>query len=43
MYYLKLYDDNLLSFDMDNKLWLNIYNIKILNDNREIFPINLKN
>ena len=30
MYYLKLYDDDLLSFDMENDLGLKISNIKIL-------------
>ena len=43
MYYLKLFDEDLLSFDMDNDLGLNISNIKILNNNRKIFPIYLKN
>lgn len=42
MYYLKLYDENLLSFDMDNKFGLNVSNIKILSENRDLFPIKLK-
>ncbi len=43
MYYLKLFDDDLISFDMDNKLGLNITNIKILSKNKKIFPIRLQN
>ena len=42
MYYLKLFDKNLLSFEMDNKLGLEITNIKVLEENRKIFPINLQ-
>lgn len=42
MYYLKLFDEDLISFDMDNKLGLNITNIKVLNNNKNIFPIQLK-
>ena len=41
MYYLKLFDKNLLSFGMDNKLGLEITDIKVLEENRKIFPINL--
>jgi hypothetical protein len=41
MYYLKLFDEDLISFDMTNNLGLNITNIKVLSDNKEIFPINL--
>ena len=42
MYYLKLFDKNLLSFEIDNKLGLEITDIKVLEENRKIFPINLK-
>lgn len=42
MYYLKLFDKNLLSFEMDNKLGLEITDIKVLEENRKIFPINLQ-
>lgn len=42
MYYLKLYDDDLLSFDMENDLGLKISNIKILSNNKNVFPICLK-
>ncbi len=43
MYYLKLFDKNLISFEIDNSLGLKIDNIEILEDNREIFPIELQN
>ena len=43
MYYLKLFDENLVSFDMRNDFGLNISNIKILSNNRKIFPIVLQN
>lgn len=42
MYYLKLYDENLISFNMDNKFGLSISNIKILSSNHFIFPVKLK-
>ena len=42
MYYLKIFDTNLISFEIENKLGLEIKNIKILNENRKIFPINLQ-
>ncbi len=42
MYYLKLFDENLLSFEMDNKFGLNITNIELLSENTEIFPIRLQ-
>lgn len=43
MYYLKLFDEDLISFNMDNKLGLVIKDIKILSDNRKIFPVRLQN
>lgn len=43
MYYLKLYDENLISFDIDNDFGLKITNINILNKNKEIYPILLQN
>lgn len=42
MYYLKLYDEDLISFDMDNKFGLSVSNIKILSENKDLFPIKLK-
>lgn len=42
MYYLKLFDEDLVSFDMDNKLGLGISNIKILSNKKYLFPIILK-
>ncbi len=42
MYYLKLYDENLISFNMENKLGLTISNIKVLSPNKNIFPIKLR-
>lgn len=42
MYYLKLYDEDLISFDMDNKFGLSVSNIKILSENKDLFPIKLR-
>lgn len=42
MYYLKLYDENLISFDINNDFGLKITNINILNKNKEIYPISLQ-
>lgn len=42
MYYLKLFDEDLISFNMDNKFGLTITDIKILNDNKKIFPVRLQ-
>ncbi len=42
MYYLKLFDEDLVSFNMDNKLGLNITDIKILSNNKKIFPVRLQ-
>ncbi|HCC04165.1 MAG TPA: protein kinase [Clostridiales bacterium] len=42
MYYLKLYDENLLSFNMNNDFGLKITDINIINNNRQIFPIILQ-
>jgi len=38
IYFLKIYDENLISFDMDYDLGLKISNIKILFENKNIFP-----
>ena len=40
MYYLKLFNETLLRFDMDKEL--NVSNIKICNDDIKLFPENLK-
>lgn len=42
MYYLKLFNENLLSFKMNNDFGLKIYDINILNENKKIFPIILQ-
>ena len=42
MYYLKLYNENLISFNMTNDFGLKITNISILNKNKEIYPITLQ-
>ena len=42
MYYLKIFDTNLISFDIENNLGLQIKNIKVLAENRKLFPINLQ-
>ena len=42
MYYLKLFDEDLISFNMDNKLGLNITDIKILSNNKKIFPVRIQ-
>lgn len=42
MYYLKLYDEDLLSFQMKNEFGLTITDIKILSKNKNRFPINLR-
>ena len=42
MYYLKLFDEDLISFDMDNKLGLVITKIKVLSNNRDNFPVRLQ-
>lgn len=38
MYYLKLYDENLISFDMNMDFHLDIFNIQIINKNKKILP-----
>lgn len=40
-YYLKHKNEDLISFDMDNKFGLEISNIQILSNNKDIFPIYL--
>lgn len=42
MYYLKLYDEDLITFKMENKFGLTITDIKVLSDNKKIFPIKLR-
>ena len=42
MYYLKLYNNDLVSFDMNNDFGLKITNISILNENKELYPIILQ-
>lgn len=42
MYYLKLFDKTLLTFEMDNALGLEIKNINIIEENKKIYPINLQ-
>ena len=42
MYYLKLFDKTLLTFDMDNALGLEIKNINIVEKNKNIYPIELQ-
>ena len=42
MYYLKLYNENLISFNMTNDFGLKITDISILNKNKEIYPITLQ-
>lgn len=43
MYYLKLFDENLIEFEMSNDFGLKISNIKVLSNNKKIFPVRLKN
>ena len=43
MYYLKLFDKNLIEFEMSNDFGLKISNIKVLSNNKKIFPVTLKN
>lgn len=38
MYYLKLFDETLLKFDMDNTITLKISNIQILSVDKKTFP-----
>ncbi len=42
MYYLKLFDKDLLSFEMDNDFGLTIKNIKVLTDEKELLPLVLR-
>ena len=42
MYYLKLFDKTLLTFEMDNALGLEIKNINIVEKNKNIYPIELQ-
>lgn len=42
MYYLKLFNEDLISFDMENNFGLSIKNINVLSNNKDIFPVKLK-
>ncbi len=42
MYYIKLFDEDLISFNMSSELGLKISEITIINENRNIFPIQLQ-
>lgn len=42
MYYLKLFDETLLTFDMNNDMGLEISNIQEISQNRNIYPALLK-
>ena len=42
MYHIKLFNENLISFNMNNELGLKITEIKILSKNKELFPIVLQ-
>ena len=42
MYYLKLFDETLLTFDMNNDLGLEISNIQEISKNKKIYPTLLK-
>lgn len=43
MYYLKLFDEDLISFNIDNKLGFTITDVKVLTNNKEILPVKLQN
>ena len=42
MYYLKLFDETLITFEMESALSLKIYNIEMVSENRAVFPEILK-
>ena len=42
MYYLKLFDKDLISFDMTSELGLKISNVNIIDENKDIYPILLR-
>ena len=42
MYYIKLFDENLISFNMNNELGIKVTEIKLLSKNKELFPIVLQ-
>ncbi len=42
MYSLKLYDETLIQFDMDNKITLKIFNIKVVSNHTHLFPESLQ-
>ncbi len=41
-YYIKIYDEDLISFDIDNSFGITIKNIEILNNNKNIYPVMLQ-
>lgn len=43
MYYLKLFDEDLISFDIDNEFGFEVKNVKVLSNKSELFPIKLQN
>lgn len=43
MYYLKLFDETLITFEMKRELSLKIYNIKTISNKKNLFPEILKN
>ena len=38
MYYLKLFDETLITFEMERKLSLKIFNINVVSENKRLFP-----
>lgn len=42
MYYLKLFDEDLISFNIDNKFGFAVTDIKVLSDNLKLFPVKLQ-
>lgn len=43
MYYLKLFDETLITFEMERKLSLKIFNINVVSENKKLFPEILQN
>ncbi|MBR2840880.1 MAG: XRE family transcriptional regulator [Bacilli bacterium] len=41
-YYLKIFDETLLSFSLNNDFGLKVSNIKIISDNIDVFPIGMR-
>ena len=42
MYSLKIYNDTLVKFDMENKPTLKIFNIEVVSNKKELFPEAIK-